>query len=83
MEFCHGRAKGNSKGRARRQQGGKATEREGEDPLSPCCQAKEGRGPPLGRKRQGGPAYWQSYLPPYTGKPEQVEGTEESDSKVN
>ena len=58
--------------RARPQQGRKATEREGEDPLSPRCQAKEGRGPPLGRKRRGGPAYRQSYLPAYTGKPRQL-----------
>ena len=55
------------KGRARPQQGRKATEREGEDPLSPRCQAKEGRGPLLGQKRWGGPAYWQNYLPAYTG----------------
>ena len=60
------------KGRARPQQGRKATEREGEDPLSPRCQAKEGRGPPLGRNRRGGPAYRQSYLPVYTGKPRQL-----------
>ena len=37
--------------KARPQQGRKVTEREGEDPLSPRCQAKEGRGPPLGRPR--------------------------------
>ena len=60
------------KGRARPQQGRKATEREGEDPLSPRCQAKEGRGPPLGWKRRGGPAYRQNYLPAYTGKPRQA-----------
>ena len=60
------------KSRARPQQSRKATEREGEDPLSPRCQAKEGRGPPLGRKRRGGPAYRQSYLPAYTGKPRQL-----------
>ena len=80
------------KGRARASAGQKSDGEGRRRPSLPALPSKRGvGGRPWGRRRGGAaPPYWQSYLPAYTGqtkavkgRQEQVEGTEESDSKVN